>query len=282
MKKIFSVSLTVFAAISSLFLVSCVSTNSVGVNTKKTETNIVDWSNRNLDVEAKPEWLKKLVLGNSDLFKNEFGVEKSAIVKYGIAGARTRDASIAASRVNYNAMRAEELKTKVVSEAASTLNNEGYTEATSNAATLAKVDLSGHQLVTQFWQKIESYDKESDETTTEFICYSVYKISKEDWVKTLKGFLAQVIPALPDSQAQVKMAQTIQSLYDDTAKEKEVSQQVALAQFRAQEEDARAKQAEAAAQVAKANSAAAAAQAKQASSNVDWMSVLSTAADILF
>ena len=42
---------------------------------------------------------------------------------------------MAASRVNYNAMRAEELKTKVVSEAAATLNNDGYTEATSNAAT---------------------------------------------------------------------------------------------------------------------------------------------------
>lgn len=282
MKKIFYVRLAAFVATSSLFLASCASTNSVGVNSKKTEANIVDWSNRNLDAEAKPEWLKKLVCGNSDLFKNEFGVEKSAIVKYGIAGAKTRDASIAASRVNYSAMRAEELKTKVVSEAASTLNNEGYTEATSNAATLAKVDLSGHQLVTQFWQKIESYDKESDETTTEFICYSVYKISKEDWVKTLKGFLAQVIPALPDSQAQVKMAQTIQSLYDDTAKEKEVSQQVALAQFKAQEEDARAKQAQAAAQVVQANSAATVAQAKQASNNVDWMSALSTAANILF
>ncbi len=282
MKRIFSVRLAVFATISSLLLASCSSTKSIGVNTKKTETNIVDWSNRNLDVVAKPEWLKKLVVGNSDLFKKEFGVEKDAIVKFGIAGAKTRDASIAASRVNYNAMRAEEIKKKVVSEAAAKLNNEGYTEAIANAAFVAKLDLSGHQLVTQFWQKIESYDKKSDEVTTEFICYSVYKISREDWTKTLKGYLSQVIPAIPDSQAQVKMAQTIQSLYEDTAKEKEISQQAALAQFRAQEEEARVKQAEAAAQVAKNNSVAAVEQAKRASNNVDWASTLSKAAENLY
>ena len=155
-------------------LSSCATTNStkpsVNVNTKITESNITDWSNRNLDVEAKPIWLKKLVCGNSDVFKTEFSVEKDAVVKYGVATAKTRDASLAASRVNYNAMRAEELKTKVVSEAASTLNDEGYTEATANAATLAKVDLSGHELVTQFWQKVEYTDKATEQKKTEFIC----------------------------------------------------------------------------------------------------------------
>ena len=89
---------------------------------------------------------------------------------------------MAASRVNYNAMRAEELKTKVVSEAAATLNNEGYTEATSNAATLAKVDLSGHELVTQFWQEVKTTDKDAGTSKTEYLCYSVYKISKENWL----------------------------------------------------------------------------------------------------
>ena len=37
-------------------------------------------------------------------------------------------------------MRAEELRTKVVSEAAATLNDEGMTEATANAAMVAKVE----------------------------------------------------------------------------------------------------------------------------------------------
>lgn len=268
-----------------LSLSSCATTKAtVGVDTKSTDTNIVDWSNRNLDVEAKPEWLKKLVCGNSDVFKTEFGVDKSSIIKYGIATAKTRDASIAASRVNYNAMRAEELKTKVVSEAASTLNDEGYTEATANAATLAKVDLSGHELVTQFWQKVEYNDKETDEKKTEYICYSVYKISKENWLNTLKGYLTQVIPSIPDSKAQVKMANTIQSLYDDTAKEKEKSEADTKAAIQAQVEMARidAEKEIAKAQASQPVVAQQSAPSISNDSSFNWMDALELAADVIF
>lgn len=279
MKKI---SFLAFSFTAAIVLAGCGSTSNVAKSdVNATSSNITDWSNRNLDVEAKPSWLKKLVCGNSEEFKKQFGVAQSDVVKYGVGTAKTRDASLAASRVNYNAMRAEELRTKVVSEAAATLNNEGYTEATSNAATLAKVDLSGHELVTQFWQKVETTEK--DVTNTEYICYSVYKISNESLVNTLKSFLAQVIPSIPDSKAQVKMAETIQSLYDDTAHEKEVSEEIALSQIRAQEEDAKARAAEANAKAAQANATVAEKTAAQTASNdVDWMSALNTAASILF
>lgn len=277
--------LLVGALIGTLF--GCTTTKNAGMKVNAdasgTSSQVVDWSGRNLDVDAKPEWLKKLVCGNSDIFKSQFQVEKDAVVKYGIASTSARDSSIAASRVNYNAMRAEELRTKVVSEAAATLNDENFTEATANAAMLAKVDLSGHELVTQFWQEIVTTDKENDSKKKEFICYSVYKISKESWVNTLKGFLAQVIPSIPDSKAQVKMAETIQSLYDDTAKEKEITQEVALAQFKAQEEAAKARVAEAQAKTAETTAQAQVANAPQAKeSDIDWMKALSTAANILF
>ena len=272
------------SAVFALGFFGCATTKAtVGVDTKSTETNVVDWSNRTLDAEAKPAWLKKLVCGNSDVFKTEFGVEKDAVVKYGVATAKTRDAALAASRVNYNAMRAEELKTKVVSEAASTLNDEGYTEATANAATLAKVDLSGHELVTQFWQKVEYQDKETEEKKTEFICYSVYKISKESWLNTLKGYLAQVIPSIPDSKAQVKMANTIQSLYDDTAKENEQSEAAAKAAIQAQVDLARI---EAEKEVAKAQAAQPVVVQQnapaQSDSSFNWMDALELAANIIF
>lgn len=284
MKKI-SFTTILATAIIAISLSSCATTKaSVGLDTKSTETNIVDWSNRNLDVEAKPEWLKKLVCGNSDVFKSEFGVQKDAIVKYGIATAKTRDTSLAASRVNYNAMRAEELKTKVVSEAASTLNDEGYTEATANAATLAKVDLSGHELVTQFWQKVEYLDKETEEKKIEFICYSVYQISKEAWLNTLKGYLSQVIPGIPDSKAQVKMANTIQSLYDDTAKESEKSEADAKAAIQAQVDLARI---EAEKEIAKAQASQPvvvqqAAPSQSNDSSINWADALELAANIIF
>lgn len=284
MKKI-SFTTILATAIIAISLSSCATTKaSVGLDTKSTETNIVDWSNRNLDVEAKPEWLKKLVCGNSDIFKSEFGVQKDAIVKYGIATAKTRDTSLAASRVNYNAMRAEELKTKVVSEAASTLNDEGYTEATANAATLAKVDLSGHELVTQFWQKVEYLDKETEEKKIEFICYSVYQISKEAWLNTLKGYLSQVIPGIPDSKAQVKMANTIQSLYDDTAKEAEKSEAEAKAAIQAQIDLARI---EAEKEIAKAQASQPvvvqqAAPSQSNDSSINWADALELAAKVIF
>ncbi len=178
---------------------------------------------------------------------------------------------MAASRVNYNAMRAEELRTKVVSEAAATLNDAGYTEATSNAATLAKVDLTGHELVTQFYQEVLTTNKETGSQSKEFLCYSVYKISKENWANTLKGFLTQVIPAIPDSKAQVKMAQTIQSLYEDTAKSTEKSDSEVLKEISAKLDEAQ-----------KTASAPAQTQAKQtASSDIDWMQALETGASIL-
>lgn len=262
---------------SGLLLVGCASTSKVEkTKVEGDSAKITDWSNKNLDSEAKPEWLKKLVCGNSDVFKKEFGVDSSYVVKYSVAGAKTRDASIAASRVNYNAMRAEELRTKVDSHAATNLNNEGATDAVAGAAILAKVDLSGHELVTQFWQKVDT--TKEDAVSSEYICYSVYKISKESWANTLKGFLAQVIPAIKDSESQVKMAQSIQSLYDETAIEKELPQKVALAQIQAQQKEAEARIAEANAQSASSVSQA---QAKTAEKDLDWMNVLSAGASLL-
>lgn len=235
-----------------------------------TTQEIVDWSNRNLDGEAKPEWLKKLVKGNDTLVRQEFGITADYVVKYSVASTKSRDSSMAASRVNYNAMRAEELKTKVVSEAAATLNNDGYTEATSNAATLAKVDLSGHELVTQFYQEVLTVNKETGSQSKEFLCYSVYKISKENWANTLKGFLSQVIPAIPDSEAQVKMAQTIQSLYNDTAVSKEKSDTEILKEISEKLDNAQA-----------AASNPASPQTSQAASDLDWMKALETGVGIL-
>lgn len=248
-----------------------VDTSTKTADSLTTTQEIVDWSNRNLDGEAKPDWLKKLVKGNDSLVRQEFNISSDYVVKYSVAATKSRDSAMAASRVNYNAMRAEELRTKVVSEAAATLNDAGYIEATSNAATLAKVDLTCHELVTQFYQEVLTTNKETGSQSKEFLCYSVYKISKENWANTLKGFLTQVIPAIPDSKAQVKMAQTIQSLYEDTAKSTEKSDSEVLKEISAKLDEAQ-----------KTASAPAQTQAKQtASSDIDWMQALETGASIL-
>ena len=167
-------------------------------------------------------------------------------------------------------MRAEELRTKVVSEAASTLNNDGYTEATANAATLAKVDISGHELVTQFYQEVLTTNKETGSQSKDFVCYSVYKISKENWAKTLKSFLSEVIPAIPDSTAQVKMAQTIQSLYNDTTSNVEKSNAEVLQEISAKLDNVQNAQ-QSQTQVATTTS-----------SDIDWMKALEFGMNLLF
>lgn len=156
------------------------------------------------------------------------------------------------------------------------MNDVGFTEATSNAATLAKVNISGHELVTQFWQQVRTTDKDDESTRTEFICYSVYQIAKQDWVNTLKSFMQQIIPAIPDSKAQVKMAQTIQRLYDDTTTEIERSEAETKAALQAQIRLAEIDAAKAAA-VAATN-----ATTSQAEENSNWMDALNLACDVLF
>lgn len=266
MKKTILVLVTLLA----VFLIfGCASTKDVGMKTTAKNTEIVDWSDRTLDGPAKPEWLKKLVLGNSDVFKTDFGIDKSYIIKYGIASGKTKDLAKAASRVNYNAMRAEELRTKVVSEAASTLNDEGLTEATANAAMVSKVDLSGHELVTQFWQEVVTYDEETDSKQSEFICYSVYKITKEHWLETLKNYMKAVLPSIPDSDAQKKMAATITSLYEDTTTEVEKSESETIAEINAKLD-------------AIETSSKTPAAPAPSSSDVEWLDVLETACNIIF
>ncbi len=252
-----------------LSFVGCASTKIEGMKTNGKASEVVDWADRSLDGPAKPEWLKKLVLGNSEVFKTDFGIDKSYVIKYSIASGKTRDLAKAASRVNYNAMRAEELRTKVVSEAASTLNDEGLTESTANAATLAKVDLSGHELVTQFWQEIETFDPETELKSREFICYSVYKITKENWLETLKSFMKSVLPSIPDSDAQKKMAATITSLYEDTTTEVERTESDTLNEINAKLD-------------AIENSTKTAVAPAPQSNDIEWLDVLETACNIIF
>lgn len=257
------------ALLSALLVVGCSSTKDVGMKANAKTTEIVDWSNRNLDSPAKPEWLKKLVLGNTDVFKEEFGVENSYIVKYGIASGKTRDLALAASRVNYNAMRAEELRTKVVSEAASTFNDEGMTDATANAAMVTRVDVSGHELVTQFWQEVVTYDEEAGLEEKEFICYSVYKITKEGWLETLKNYMKSVLPALPDAESKKKMAETITSLYEDTTTPVVQSESEVIAEINTKLD-------------AIQSGSQTTTYPAPSSSDIDWLDVLDTACNIIF
>ena len=269
MKKI-SILLSILLV--SLFVfVGCATTkdvdNNLSISAKKSV--VVDWSNRTIGLDSVPEWLPKLLNGNTKAFKNEYGIDNSYIIKYGIASSRTRDAALAASRVNYNAMRAEELRTQVVSIAETKLNSEGETDVVANAAMNAKVDLTGHELVTQFWQEVVTYNEEDSSEKTEFICYSIYKISKSDWAETLKKFMASVIPAISDPAVQKEVAASAGDILVQTTSDVEKTSAETLAEINAKLD-------------AIETGTKTTSYPAPSSNDVDWLNVLETACNIIF
>ena len=111
--------------------------------------------------------------------------------------------------------------------------------------------------------------KSKDKKTKEVICYSVYKISKESWLETLKSYMKSVLPSIPDSDAQKKMAATITSLYEDTTTEVEKTESATLDEINAKLD-------------AIENSTKTAVAPAPQSNDIEWLDVLETACNIIF
>ena len=245
------------------FIAGCASTKNMGMDVRPDSATIVNWEGRNYDYPAKPEWLKQINNPKSDVIKKEFGIDKSYIIKYGIGHGKTEESAKTASRLSYNAIRAEELRTEVSSQASKIVDS----EATGRTALGAHVDLTGHELVSQFWQEIELYDEEKDVRSRDFICYSIYKISEENWKKTLKAYYKEVIAKIPDSVVQKALAETISDAYENTTKEKSEED------FR-EEIDAKIN----AIETGRKNSASPAPNPE----DIEWLKVLETACELIF
>lgn len=246
-----------------LIFASCSSIKNHGMDVNPDDKSIVDWDGRNYDYPAKPEWLKQINNPKSEKIKKEFGIDKSYIIKYGIGSGKTEEAAKTSSRLSYNAIRAEELRTEVVSEASKIVN----AEATGSIAMKAPVVLTGHELVTQFWQEVETYNSEEDVKTRKIICYSLYKISEDNWKKTLKEYFKTVIAQIPDSAAQKELASKITNVYENTTREipEEEFTESVNAKINAIE-------------TGTPNSASPAPNPK----DLEWLKVLETACDLIF
>lgn len=261
MKKI--IGMLAICVVVAFSIIGCASTKNHGMEINPDDKTIVDWDGRNYDYPAKPEWLQQINNPKSEKIKKEFGIEKSYIIKYGIGSGKTEESAKTASRLSYNAIRAEELRTEVISEASKIVN----AEATGQAVLNAHVDLTGHELVTQFWQEIETYNSEEDTKTRKYICYSVYKISEDNWKKTLKEYFKAVIAQIPDSVAQKELASKITDVYENTTREipKEEFTENINAKINAIE-------------TGTANAASPAPNPK----DLDWLKLLETACDLIF
>lgn len=274
MKKL----LLVFLSLISVFVIAgCASTKgnvttakSSNIDVKAKKSVIVDWTGRTAGEEAIPMWLTSLVRGNGDVFKSDFGINNSYVIKYSLDKGKTEDVAKINSRVRYNAFRAEELRTKVISEAASTLPAGESRDAFENAAMATPVtELSGHELVIQFCQEVVTPNKETGLDETEFLCYSIYKISRENWLETLKVYMKAVLPSLPDSDSKKKMAETVARLYEDTTSNNLKSEAEVLAEINAKQD------------AIKSNTQNSMVPAPNAS-DIEWLDVLETACNIIF
>lgn len=215
----------IFCVLVFVFVVGCASTKDVekamktnNIDVKPEKTVVVDWTGRTVGVSDTPIWLESLITGNDEVFKNEFRIDNSYVIKYSAGKGETADIAEINSRLKYNAMRSEELKSTVMSENGASLDNKGVFSGHQALRTLVAPikDLSGHELVTQFWQEVVSIDKITGLEETEFIYYSVYKVLKKEWLETIKSYMQSVIPTLPDSESKTKVAASINKIYERT------------------------------------------------------------------
>lgn len=193
MKRPAFVALTISAAIS---LVSCATLGTSGrIKVNAPDSQIIDWSDRNLGADPSPEWLSKLVRGNSEMCRKELGIDKSYIIKYSTASATTLDAAVTESRLNYYEEMAEELRTTLATTSVRTVKNtfeSSEKETTMSTVKNSEVTLSEHELVFQFWQEIRSGGSSEGR---KFVCYSVFKVPSKSYKNSLKNYSEKNKPA---------------------------------------------------------------------------------------
>jgi len=283
--------------------------NSLNVTTQPMSSRVLDWSNRNMGEEQVPVWLKSLLRGNSQMVKQEFGINPNARVKYSLAQRINRDEARVSSTLLFNQQIATELKNYVVTAAAQTLN-QGQMDIVEDITTATKVTVTGNRNVAEFWQLVETTDDRSGARSREYLYYIVWSMEPSIWDQLVRKYVNDVIGKLPDRQVQTNIANAFNDIAAASKRETELSDrdfqlmvdERTRAAVNAQEREmARIRsgtqvdiaQADAAARAAEAESNAryaayrsgnptVAAIASTTASDIDWISALSTAAKVNF
>ena len=168
MKKI-TFTVSVMAAFMAMGLVSCASTGNVQetrpAEDKTVKVNIdddvdkvvvIDWTDRTLGEIVAPTWLKNMRRGNSDTFKQMWGLDSNRVVKVSMATGKTEATAQALSRAGFAYLQAAELNQKVIGRVGQGLNDVGQLEALYVAASESKADMSGLREETGFYQKVRT------------------------------------------------------------------------------------------------------------------------------
>jgi hypothetical protein len=283
------------------------STNNV--ETRPMRSVVIDWNNRNLGENAVPQWLNPLIRGNSEAFKSVYSVNPDSRIKYSLARRANRDEARVQAGLLFAAQIANELKQYVMTGAAQTLD-EGQIDIIEEITTATKVNITGTERVTDFWQLVETEDPASGANSREYIYYVVWAMPQATWTALTRKYVNDVIGKIPDRAVQTNVANAYADIAAAANREIEMSDAEFQQRLRLQAQAAKDAQeremakinqqtiqnqamaqtaqeqvrAEARARYAayKYGDAATAAAASVTASDFDWISALSAASDVVF
>ena len=276
--------------------------SAANVDTRANPSTILDWSNRNLGEDSVPGWIKPLVRGNSQAVKQEFGINPATRVKYSIAQRTNRDEARVQAGLLFAAQIANELKQYVVTAASQNLD-QGQMDIVEEITTATKVNITGNQRVTDFWQLVETTDDRSGVRVKEYVYYIVWSMDESIWSQLVRKYVNDVIGQIPDRRVQVQVANAFDEIDALSKREREMNdaefQQTIDLRYQAAS-DAQSREmarinsnTTVAVAQAEADSLAryaayrsgdptVAAIASTTASDIDWISALRTAGKILF
>ena len=270
MKKTFAgVMVAGLLAASMIGVASCASNNvdpTLNVNVDdEVKVSVIDWTDRTLGEVAAPQWLRNMRRGNSDTFKQSWGVDSNRVIKVSMATGKTEATAQALSRAGFAYTQAAELNQKVIGRVGQGLNDIGQLEAVYAAASETKADMTGLREETGFYQRIRVTEKATKETTEKYVYYTVYSMDKSTWDNLCKKYLMDLMGTEGlETATQKKIGALFSEMKDDADKKdaKKAAEEKAL--YDAQMARLEAERAKANAETAKANLASKKLDAKEA------------------
>lgn len=225
----------------------------------------VDWTDRALGEVQAPTWLKNMRRGNSDTFKEMWGIESDRVVKISMATGKTEAIAQALSRAGFAYTQAAELNQKVIGRVGQGLNDAGQLEALFVAASETKADMTGLREETGFYQKVRTTKAGTKEVSEEYVYYTVYSMDKSTWDALVRKYLMDLMGTEGlETETQKKIGALFTEMKEDADKkdaqkqaEEEALYKAQLARIDAEKAKANAEAAASNAEVAKANQATA-------------------------
>ena len=226
---------------------------------------VVDWTDRALGEVQAPTWLKNMRRGNSDTFKEMWGIESDRVVKISMATGKTEAIAQALSRAGFAYTQAAELNQKVIGRVGQGLDDAGQLEALFVAASETKAEMTGLREETGFYQKVRTTKAGTKEVSEEYVYYTVYSMDKSTWDALVRKYLMDLMGTEGlETETQKKIGALFSEMKEDADKkdaqkqaEEEALYKAQLARLEAEKAKANAEIAASNAEVAKANQATA-------------------------